>query len=57
MDEKGCAKALKEYIEAVKKYDLDAVADGHSQSTQRYMSDSFIAGFYAGRDHQRQKKG
>jgi len=51
MDEAECAKANKVYMKAVRKYHLHKIRDGHGQGTKRYMSDSFISGFYAGRDY------
>ena len=50
--EKAAAKAHKEYMEAVEKYGLDKIKDRWGHSNKRYMSDSFFAGFYAGRDYQ-----
>jgi len=54
-DEKAAHKANKEYLKAVDKYGLDAIIDGFGQDRKRYMSDAFFAGFYKGRDYQREK--
>jgi len=54
-DEKAAVKYAKEYHEAIIKYGLDDIVDGHGQSTKRYMMDSFYSGFYAGRDYIREK--
>jgi len=50
-DENAALRAHNEYMEAVEKYGLDNMEDGWGQSRKRYMSDSFFAGFYAGRDY------
>lgn len=54
-DETAAVKAVKEYHDAIKKYGLDDIRDGHEQDKIRYMMDSFYAGFYAGRDYQKEK--
>ncbi len=54
-DEKAAQEAAKEYKKAIDKYKLDEIEDGHRQSRKRYMIDSFFAGFYAGRDYQKER--
>ncbi|GAG78626.1 unnamed protein product, partial [marine sediment metagenome] len=50
-DEKAAHKANKKYVKAIEEYGLDKINDGWGQTTKRYMSDAFFAGFYAGRDY------
>ncbi len=52
----AAAREMKKYMEAVDKYNLDNIQDGHGQSHKRYMSDSFFSGFYAGRNYERDKR-
>ena len=54
-DERAAKEAAKEYHKAIKKFGLDNIQDGWGQSKRRYMMDSFYAGFYAGRDYERDK--
>ncbi|KKN02606.1 hypothetical protein LCGC14_1116090 [marine sediment metagenome] len=54
-DEKAAEKAAKEYEQAIERFKLDAIEDGHGQSKKRYMMDGFYSGFYAGRDYQKEK--
>jgi len=54
-DERAAKEAAKEYHKAIKEFGLDNIQDGWGQSKRRYMMDSFYAGFYSGRDYQRDK--
>ena len=53
-DEKGAEKAWKEYHKAIKEFSLDEIPE-HQGYRVNYMYDSFFAGFYAGRDYQKNK--
>jgi len=54
-DEKAAHIANKEYLKAIDEYGLGKIEDGWGQSSKRYMSDAFFAGFYTGRDYERDK--
>lgn len=52
-DEKACARNLKNYYIAIKKWHLDDIPE-FQENRREYMKTSFCSGFYAGRDYMKQ---